>query len=135
MNLYLNEEERIFDSIHLISHDSPTIYQLDPSSVVLYTDIWRGNLLFKYKRIKINFSIENHEVNSIEVFYSLYSGDLIEFISWRHSLSMKRSVENRLNFQLVPSKIEVNKQLNIPTEFSDLWIFNQWKIPSFFLFF
>jgi hypothetical protein len=115
MSQVSNEVEIIFDSIHLITHTYPTSYQLNSSSIVY---IWTYEDEIHYlniKKFKINFSIEN---NQVEPFYPLYLGDSIEFTPRRHTFSMTRPVENINNFQLIPSEIEVNNQINIPAEFS-----------------
>jgi hypothetical protein len=111
MTQYLNEVETIFDSIHFISQNCPSTYQLNSSSIV-YTWTDEDEIYYlNIKKFKMNFS---HENNSLEPFYPLYSGGSIEFTPRRHSASMTRPVENLSNFQFIPSEIEVNNQLNIP---------------------
>jgi hypothetical protein len=120
MTHHSNEGETIFDSIHFILHTSPTKYQLNSSSIVYIWTLEDENYYLNMKKFKMDFSMENNEVNSVEPFYPVYLGDSIEFTPRRHSASMTRPVENSSNFQMIPSEIEVNNELNIPKEFAQL---------------
>jgi hypothetical protein len=116
MRCYSDDVETIVHSLNLILTDSPTMYQLNSSSIV-YTWTLDDELYYlNIKKFKVNFSMKNNDVNFIEPFYPLYAGNSIEFTPRRHSLSMTRPVENRSNFQLIPSEIEVNNQRNLPSE-------------------
>ncbi|UJR38765.1 hypothetical protein I4U23_031430 [Adineta vaga] len=119
INRYLNDEENILiNSMEFCLIDSPTKFQLNSTSI-LYT--WTSEdeiYCLNVKKFKVNFSLDQNQMNSLEPFYPLYSGESIEFTPRRHSPSITRPTENSSNFQLIPSEIEVNNQLNIPSEFS-----------------
>ena len=113
----INSTETIFDSINFILLDSPMIFQLNGSSIV-YTWSEEDEMhCSDVGKFKINFSNENHHVNTVEPFYPLYLGHSIEFTPRRHSSLVTRPVENANNIQLIPSEIEVYNDLNPPAEF------------------
>jgi hypothetical protein len=76
MSQYLDEVETIFDSIHFISRNCPSTYELNSSSIVYtWTDedeIYYSNL----KKFKVHFTTENKEMSSVEPFYPVYSGHI-----------------------------------------------------------
>ncbi len=93
--------------------------QLNSSSIVYTWTNEDENYCLNIKKFKIYFSPENHHVNPIELFHPLYMGiNTIEFTPRRHSTSMTRQLDNTNNIQFITSEIEVNNQINIPTEFS-----------------
>lgn len=117
MTHYSNEEETIIDSIHFISLDSPTICQLNSSSIV-YTWTYEDEIdCLDVNKFKINFSNGNNQVISVEPFYPAYLGDTIEFTPRRRSLSITRPIENTSNIQFIPSEIEVNGERDLPEFF------------------
>jgi hypothetical protein len=117
INQNINEIETIFDSIHFILLDTPSIYQLNASSIVYTWTDEDETYCLNAKKFKINFRTENHQDNTIEPFYPLYLGHSIEFTPRRHSSSMTRPVDNANNIQFIPSEMEVNNDLNPSTEF------------------
>jgi len=101
---YSNDKETILNSIDLILLDSPTVYQLNLSSIV-YTWTYEDEIhCLNDKKFKINFSTENNQINSAEPFYPLHLGDLMIFNPRHHSASMTRPVKNISNIQLIPSE-------------------------------
>ncbi|UJR17821.1 hypothetical protein I4U23_004720 [Adineta vaga] len=120
INRYLNNKQQItYNSIDLILIDSPTIYKLNPSSII-YTwtyDDERYYLNLKKSQIHC-LTNDNKDMNSTEPFYPLYSGDSIEFTPRRHSSSITRPIENINNLQFIPTEIDANDEHDIPQEFS-----------------
>ena len=113
----INEIETELDAIEFIVLDSPAVYQLNSSSIVY---IWSHEdevECSNAKKYKISFSAQT-QIKPVEPFYPLFLGDSIEFTPRRQSFSMTRPVDDTNNVHLIPSEIEVNKDLNVPSEFS-----------------
>ena len=115
-----NKDETTLHSVYFNLLTSPTVYQLNSSSIV-YTWTPEDEIYcLNNKKVNANLSTENNQAMSAEPFYPHYLGDSIEFTPRRHSLLMTRPIDNPANLQLIPSEIEVKCKQNIPVEFSAL---------------
>lgn len=106
---YLNngDDEIIIDSIHLISVDSPTTYNLNSTSIVYMWTKEDEACCLNAKKFRIDFVDENNQFDVSEPFYPLYLGVTTEFSPRRHSCSIGHTVENLSNLRLIPSEIGI----------------------------
>lgn len=110
----IKQGETIYESIDFILLNSSMSFQLNLSSIVYTWTEDDENYCLNKKKFKINFSNQNQHIETIQPFYPLYLGHSVEFTPRRHSSSITR---NASNMQFIPSEIEVNNTLQLPTEF------------------